>query len=254
MNDMEFEHIPVLYKESIENLNIKPDGVYVDLTLGKGGHSKMILERLSSKGMLIGIDQDETAIKAAKENLKDYKNTMFFNSNFEKVASLLTENGFSNIDGALMDIGVSSYQIDNADRGFSYMKDGPLDMRMDRQNELTAEKIVNEYSQDELSKIFFDYGEERFSKAIARNIVKARENERINTTFKLRNIVMKSANFSEVHPEKRVFQALRIEVNRELEVLQKTIDTIIDFINKDGRLCIISFHSCLLYTSDAADE
>ena len=240
---MEFEHIPVLYKESIENLNIKPDGVYVDLTLGKGGHSKMILERLSSKGMLIGIDQDETAIKAAKENLKDYKNTMFFNSNFEKVASLLTENGFSNIDGALMDIGVSSYQIDNADRGFSYMKDGPLDMRMDRQNELTAEKIVNEYSQDELSKIFFDYGEERFSKAIARNIVKARENERINTTFKLRNIVMKSANFSEVHPEKRVFQALRIEVNRELEVLQKTIDTIIDFINKDGRLCIISFHS-----------
>ena len=240
---MKFEHIPVLAKETIENLNIKPDGVYADLTLGKGGHSKMILERLSDKGLLIGIDQDETAIKAAKENLKDYKNVVFFNTNFENIKEVLTKAGFNKIDGALMDIGVSSYQIDNPERGFSYMKDGPLDMRMDRLNELTAEKIVNEYSQDELTKIFFDYGEERFSKAIARNIVKYRENERINTTFKLRNIVMKSARFSEVHPEKRVFQALRIEVNRELDVLTKAIDTIIDFIDKDGRLAIITFHS-----------
>ena len=143
---MKFEHIPVLAKETIENLNIKPDGIYADLTLGKGGHSKMILERLSEKGLLIGIDQDETAIKAAKENLKDYKNTVFFNTNFDNIKEVLTEAGFNKIDGALMDIGVSSYQIDNPERGFSYMKDGPLDMRMDRQNELTAEKIVNEYS------------------------------------------------------------------------------------------------------------
>ena len=244
MNNMKFEHIPVLAKETIENLNIKPDGVYADLTLGKGGHSKMILERLSDKGLLIGIDQDETAIKAAKENLKDYKNIVFFNTNFENIKEVLTKAGFNKIDGALMDIGVSSYQIDNPERGFSYMKDGPLDMRMDRLNELTAEKIVNEYSQDELTRIFFDYGEERFSKAIARNIVKYREKERINTTFKLRNIVMKSANFkNEVHPEKRVFQALRIAVNIELDVLENTIDDIIDFINKDGRLAIITFHS-----------
>lgn len=243
MNNMKFEHTPVLYRETIENLNIKPDGIYADLTLGKGGHSNMILEKLSDKGLLIGIDQDTAAIKAASENLKNYDNKVFFNTNFENIGKVLTEAGFNKIDGALMDIGVSSYQIDNPERGFSYMHDGPLDMRMNRQNELTAEKIINEYSQDELSRIFFDYGEERFSKAIARNIVKARTNERINTTFKLRNIVMKSAKFSEAHPEKRVFQALRIEVNRELDVLTNAIDTIIDFIDKDGRLAIITFHS-----------
>ena len=243
MIDMNFEHIPVLYKECIEKLDIKPDGVYVDLTLGKGGHSKLILEKLSEKGILIGIDQDKTAIEAAKENLKDYKNILYFNTNYENIDQVLSEAGFDKIDGALMDIGVSSYQIDNPERGFSYMKDGPLDMRMDTSNELTAEKIVNEYSQDELSRIFFDYGEERFSKAIARNIVKERENERINTTFKLRNIILKSAKFTEAHPEKRVFQALRIEVNRELEVLEKTIETVIDYLKTDGRLAIISFHS-----------
>lgn len=243
MNKMKFEHTPVLYRECIENLNIKPHGIYVDLTLGKGGHSKMILENLSPEGLLIGIDQDEAAIKAASENLKDYDNKVFFNTNFENIARVLTEAGFNKIDGALMDIGVSSYQIDNPDRGFSYMHDGPLDMRMNTKSELTAEEIVNDYSQDELTRIFFDYGEERHSKAIARNIVKARENERINTTFKLRNIVMKSAKFSEAHPEKRVFQALRIEVNRELDVLTRAIDTIVDFLDKDARLAIISFHS-----------
>ena len=243
MNKMKFEHTPVLYRECIENLNIKPHGIYVDLTLGKGGHSKMILENLSSEGLLIGIDQDEAAIKAASENLKDYDNKVFFNTNFENIARVLTEAGFNEIDGALMDIGVSSYQIDNPDRGFSYMHDGPLDMRMNTKSELTAEDIVSDYSQDELTRIFFDYGEERHSKAIARNIVKARENERINTTFKLRNIVMKSAKFSEAHPEKRVFQALRIEVNRELDVLTRAIDTIVDFLDKDARLAIISFHS-----------
>lgn len=243
MNNMKFEHTPVLYREVVENLNIKPDGIYADLTLGKGGHSKMILEKLSPKGLLIGIDQDKAAIEAASENLKNYDNKVFFNTNFENIGKVLSEAGFNKIDGALMDIGVSSYQIDNPVRGFSYMHDGPLDMRMNRQNELTAEIIVNEYSQDELTRIFFEYGEERYSKAIAKNIVKARANERINTTFKLRNIVMKSARFTEAHPEKRVFQALRIEVNRELDVLSKAIDTIIDFIDKDGRLAIITFHS-----------
>ncbi|WP_311516657.1 16S rRNA (cytosine(1402)-N(4))-methyltransferase RsmH [uncultured Anaerococcus sp.] len=240
---MKFEHIPVIATETIENLNIKPCGIYVDLTLGKGGHSKMILDKLSSKGILIAIDQDKEAIEAAKENLKDYSNVIFVNSNFERFDELLDELGYDYIDGALMDIGVSSYQIDNAERGFSYMKDGPLDMRMNRENELTAEKIVNEYSQDELEKIFFEYGEERFSRIIAKNIVKDRQDARIDTTFKLRNIVMKSIKSTDTHPEKRVFQALRIEVNRELEVLENTIDKVVDRLNIGGRLAIITFHS-----------
>lgn len=243
MNNMKFEHIPVLAKESLENLNINPDGIYLDLTLGKGGHSKMILERLSEKGRLIAIDQDKEAIEAAKENLRDFSNVTFVNSNFENFEKALEDLGLDLIDGALMDIGVSSYQIDNADRGFSYMKDGPLDMRMNQDNELTAEVIVNEYSQDELERIFFEYGEERFSKAIARNIVSLRDEERIDTTFKLRNIVMKSIKSQDAHPEKRVFQALRIEVNRELEVLENTIERVVDHLKKDGRIAIITFHS-----------
>ena len=240
---MKFEHIPVLAKETIENLNINPDGIYLDLTLGKGGHSKMILERLSDKGRLIAIDQDKEAIEAAKENLRDFSNVTFVNSNFENFEKALEDLGLDLIDGALMDIGVSSYQIDNADRGFSYMKDGPLDMRMNQDNELTAEVIVNEYSQDELERIFFEYGEERFSKAIARNIVNIRVEERIDTTFKLREIVRKSIKSQDAHPEKRVFQALRIEVNRELEVLENTIEKVVDHLKKDGRIAIITFHS-----------
>ncbi|EGC81744.1 16S rRNA (cytosine(1402)-N(4))-methyltransferase RsmH [Anaerococcus prevotii] len=240
---MKFEHIPVIATETIENLNIKSDGVYLDLTLGKGGHSKMILERLSDEGTLIALDQDKEAIEAAKENLKDFSNVIFINSNFEKIDEVLRDLGFDYIDGALMDIGVSSYQIDNADRGFSYMKDGPLDMRMNQENELTAEIIVNEYSQDELEKIFFEYGEEKFSKLIAKNIIKAREDYRIDTTFKLKDIVTKSIKSNEAHPEKRVFQALRIEVNRELDVLKDTIDKVVDHLNKDERLAIITFHS-----------
>ena len=243
MNNMKFEHIPVLAKETIENLNINPDGIYLDLTLGKGGHSKMILERLSDKGRLIAIDQDKEAIEAAKENLRDFSNVTFVNSNFENFEKALEDLGLDLIDGALMDIGVSSYQIDNADRGFSYMKDGPLDMRMNQDNELTAEVIVNEYSQDELERIFFEYGEERFSKAIARNIVRLRDEERIDTTFKLREIVRKSIKSQDAHPEKRVFQALRIEVNRELEVLENTIERLVDHLKKDGRIAIITFHS-----------
>lgn len=240
---MEFEHISVLPEETIENLNIKPDGIYADLTLGKGGHSKRILEKLSDKGRLIAFDQDREAIMAAKENLKDFSNVVYVNTNFENFESTLKDLNISKIDGALMDIGVSSYQIDNADRGFSYMHDGPLDMRMDVENELTAEKIVNEYSKEELTEIFSKYGEERFSKTIARNIVDYRNKQRIDTTFKLRDIVNKSVRSKEAHPEKRVFQALRIEVNRELEVLENTIEDVVDHLNVGGRLCIITFHS-----------
>ena len=240
---MEFEHISVLAEETIENLNIKPDGIYADLTLGKGGHSKKILEKLSDKGRLIAFDQDKEAIMAAKENLKDFSNVIYVNTNFENFESTLKDLNISKIDGALMDIGVSSYQIDNASRGFSYMHDGPLDMRMDVENELTAETIVNEYSKEELTEIFSKYGEERFSKTIARNIVDYRNKQRIDTTFKLIDIVNKSVRTKEAHPEKRVFQALRIEVNRELEVLENTIEDVVDHLNVGGRLCIITFHS-----------
>ncbi len=243
MNNMKFEHIPVLATDTIKNLNIKKDGVYVDLTLGKGGHSKMILENLSDKGRLIAIDQDKEAIEAAKENLKDFSNVTFINSNFEKFEEVLANLGLDLIDGALMDIGVSSYQIDNAERGFSYMKEGPLDMRMNQDNELTAEIVVNEYSQDELERIFFEYGEERFSKSVARNIIKQRSEGRIDSTIKLRDIIRKSIKSNETHPEKRVFQALRIEVNRELEVLENTIETVVDHLKVGGRIAIISFHS-----------
>lgn len=240
---MEFSHVSVLLNESIENLKIKENGVYADLTLGKGGHSKKILERLSDKGLLIGLDQDEEAIAAAKENLKDFSNVLYFNRNFEDLKEVLLEIGVEKLDGALMDIGVSSYQIDKADRGFSYMKDGPLDMRMDKNNELTAKKIVNDYSLDELWKIFQNFGEERYSKTIAKAIVNYRKTKKINTTLQLRNIVMQSVHSNEAHPEKRVFQALRIAVNRELEVLENSLETVVDNLNVGGRLCVITFHS-----------
>jgi 16S rRNA (cytosine1402-N4)-methyltransferase len=240
---MEFKHTSVLLGECIENLKIKPQGIYLDLTLGKGGHSKEILKKLDKNGLLIGLDQDEEAIEAAKENLKDFSNVLYFNSNFENVDKILDDAGVDKINGALMDIGVSSYQIDNGERGFSYMKDGPLDMRMDQKNELTAEYIVNNYSLDELQEIFSKYGEERFSRTIARNIVEERKSKKIFTTLQLRNIVMKSVRTKEAHPEKRVFQALRIEVNRELEVLENTLEKVVDRLEVGGRLCVITFHS-----------
>jgi S-adenosyl-methyltransferase mraW len=243
MDNMEFKHISVLADEVIENLNIKSDGIYVDLTLGKGGHSKLILENLSNKGRLIGLDQDQDALNAARENLKDFTNVTFIKSNFENIDQVLKELDVYKIDGALMDIGVSSYQIDNGDRGFSYMNDGPLDMRMDTTKELTAEKIINEYPKKELVRIFSEYGEERFSKTIARKIIETREQYPIDTTFKLRELIQKSVRTNEAHPEKRVFQALRIEVNRELEVLENTLEKVVDHLNIDGRLCVISFHS-----------
>lgn len=240
---MQFNHISVLADEVIENLNIKEDGIYVDLTLGKGGHSKKILQRLSSKGRLIGLDQDQDALNAAKENLKDFSNVSFIKSNFENIDKVLEDLGISKIDGALMDIGVSSYQIDNKDRGFSYMNDGPLDMRMDRENELTAAKVLNEYPTDQLVRIFSSYGEERYSKTIARKIVERRAEKPFESTFDLRDLIQKTSRSNEPHPEKRVFQALRIEVNRELEVLEKTLEKVIDHLDIDGRLCVITFHS-----------
>lgn len=240
---MEFEHIPVLARETIKKLNIRPDGIYLDLTAGKGGHSKMILQELSDDGRLIAVDQDKEAIKAAKANLADFDNVTFVNSNFENFEQILEDLDIDYIDGALMDIGVSSYQIDNADRGFSYMHDGPLDMRMNQENELTAAKIIKEYSEEDLARIFFDYGEEKFSRQIARNIVKERAERDIISTGELAELVRKSFKSEDAHPEKRVFQALRIEVNRELEVLTNTIDKVVDHLNKGGRLAIITFHS-----------
>ena len=240
---MKFEHIPVLAKETIENLNIKSNGVYVDLTLGKGGHSKLILEKLDQDGLLIGFDQDKEAIKAARENLSSFSNVKYINTNYENFEEELSLAGFNYIDGALMDIGISSYQIDNGERGFSYMNDGPLDMRMNQENELTANIIVNEYSQDELEDIFYNLGEERFARLIAKNIVKKRNVQKIDTTFKLRDIVRNSFKSQEAHPEKRVFQALRIKVNRELEVLENTIEKVVDHLNIGSRLSIITFHS-----------
>lgn len=240
---MEFKHTSVLLKECIENLNINPHGIYMDLTLGKGGHSKEILKKLSNDGLLIAVDQDQDAIEAAKDNLKEFSNVKFIKSNFENIDQILSKAGVDKINGALMDIGVSSYQIDNGERGFSYMKDGPLDMRMDTTNELTAKQIVNEYSLDELQNIFSKYGEERFSRTIARNIVEYRKIHEIFTTLQLRDIVMKSVKTKEAHPEKRVFQALRIEVNRELEVLENTLEKVVDRFEVGARLCVISFHS-----------
>ncbi|MCI5840119.1 MAG: 16S rRNA (cytosine(1402)-N(4))-methyltransferase RsmH [Peptoniphilaceae bacterium] len=240
---MKFKHIPVLLNETIENLNIKPDGIYVDCTLGAGGHSKEILKNLKN-GFLIGFDQDEEAIKAAKINLKEYKDKIIFiNENFKYFDSELSKLGVDKIDGALMDIGISSYQIDNGQRGFSYMNDGILDMRMDKRIEKDARYIVNNYSIDQLQNIFSKYGEERFSRTIAKAIVKSRKIKEIKTTFELRDVVRKNIFSNEVHPEKRIFQALRIEVNDELGVLDRTIEKIADRLNKEGRLCIITFHS-----------
>lgn len=240
---MEFEHTPVLLEETIEYLGVKKGGVYLDLTLGKGGHSKEILKILDGTGLLIGVDQDREAIEAARENLKDFSNVIFVNKNYEKIEEIMDLAGVSKIDGALMDIGVSSYQIDNGQRGFSYMKDGPLDMRMDEDGELNARDIVNSYSQDQLEEIFSKYGEERYSKTISRKIVEARKTSEIRTTFDLRDIVREALPSHQSHPEKRVFQALRIEVNRELEVLESTLEEVVKRTNPGGRLAVITFHS-----------
>jgi 16S rRNA (cytosine1402-N4)-methyltransferase len=245
---MEFRHKSVLLDETIENLNIKPDGIYVDGTLGGGGHSYEIAMRLTGGGKLIGIDQDEDAIKAAGERLAQFGDTVtIVRNNYCNMNLVLDELGIERVDGIVLDLGVSSYQLDTADRGFSYNEDAPLDMRMDRRQTLTAKNIVNEYSEYDLYRIIRDYGEDRFAKNIAKHIVQARENQEITTTFEL-NEIIKAAIPAKVratggHPSKRTYQAIRIELNRELDVLENSIDMMIDRLNKGGRMCIITFHS-----------
>lgn len=241
------KHIPVLLNEVIDGLNIKPDGIYVDLTLGRGGHSEAILKRLTT-GLLIGIDQDEEAIKESDKRLsKVSSNYKLVRSNFVNVKEVLKELGVNKIDGALMDLGVSSPQFDDVSRGFTYRYDTVLDMRMDQRNELTARKIVNEWSLDDLTKIFREYGEEKYSYQIAKNIVKARQSGEIKTTFELVDIIKKSKPAKELakqgHPAKQIFQALRIAVNDELNVLKQALVEVSSLLNKNGRLAVISFHS-----------
>ena len=244
---MNFKHIPVLLEECIDGLNIKEDGIYVDCTLGGAGHSSEIVKRLSNKGRLIGIDQDADAIKAASQKLSDYNNVTYVHNNFYNIEEILDELQIDSVDGILMDLGVSSYQLDEAERGFSYMNDAPLDMRMNRQNSLSAYEIVNNYSEGELYSLIKDYGEEKFAKKIAAFIVERREEEPIKTTFQLVDIIKSAipAKFRREgpHPAKRTFQAIRIEVNRELEILDKAIEDGVNKLKSGGRIAIITFHS-----------
>lgn len=243
---MEFNHKPVLLEECINGLNIKKNGIYVDGTLGGAGHSSKILENLSSEGMLIGIDRDQDALKAAKDRLKEYNNVTYLYGNHDNIKELLNNIDIEKVDGILLDLGVSSYQLDERTRGFSYMSDNNLDMRMDKSQELTAEIVVNKYSEERLCKILEEYGEERFAKKIVQNIIKQRQIERIKTTKQLVEIIQKSIPLSKQkdgHPAKRTFQAIRIEVNNEIEPLKQTITDCIECLNDKGRLCVITFHS-----------
>ena len=243
---MEFKHTPVMLDECIENLNIKPDGIYVDGTLGGAGHSKVIASKLSKEGLLIGIDRDEEALKAAQATLADYKNVKYIHGNHDNIKELLQTIGIEKVDGILLDLGVSSYQLDERNRGFSYLGDNDLDMRMDKSQKLTAKDVVNTYSEEELANIIYKYGEEKFSRNIARNICQYRENQEITSTKTLVEIIEQSIPKSKQnngHPAKRTFQAIRIEVNNEIEPLYKTVLNCIDLLNEGGRLCILTFHS-----------
>ena len=245
---MIFKHYSVLLDETIENLNIKPDGIYLDGTLGGGGHSEAILKRLSPKGRLIGIDQDDAAIAAASERLSVFGDRVtILRNNYRNARTALEQIGITKVDGIVLDLGVSSYQLDNEERGFSYRYDTDLDMRMDRRQSLTAKDIVNEYSEMELFHIIKDYGEDQFAKNIAKHIVKAREKKKLETTFELNEIIKAAipAKMRAVggHPSKRTFQAIRIECNKELEVLKDSLDEMIDMLSPGGRFCIITFHS-----------
>ena len=245
---MEFKHKSVLLYETVDELNIKPDGIYVDGTLGGGGHSYEIAGRLSEGGRLIGIDQDEDAIKAASKRLEPYMDRVtIVRNNYCNMDKVLDELGIDKVDGIMLDLGVSSYQLDAADRGFTYNVDTALDMRMDQRQEITAKDIVNEDSEFDLYRIIRDYGEDRFAKNIAKHIVAARQEKPIETTFELNDII-KAAIPMKVratggHPSKRTYQAIRIELNKELEVLENSIDMMIDRLKPEGRLCIITFHS-----------
>lgn len=245
---MEFKHKSVLLEESIEALQIKPDGIYVDGTLGGGGHSYEICRRLSGQGRLIGIDQDAAAIEAAQERLGEFRDKVnIIRSNYCDMKKVLATIEVTSVDGIILDLGVSSYQLDTADRGFTYREDAPLDMRMDQRQSMTAQDIVNEYGEMELFRMIRDYGEDKFAKNIAKHIVSARKIKQIETTGELIQII-KAAIPMKVravggHPAKKTFQAIRIELNRELEVLKNSLDEMIELLNDEGRICVITFHS-----------
>ena len=246
--NIEFKHIPIMLEQVIEGLDIKPDGIYVDGTLGGGGHSYEIAKRLVSGGRLIGIDQDEAAINAAGARLSGFNDRVtIVRSNYAQMVSVLHSLDINRVDGILLDLGVSSHQLDNAERGFSYMEDAPLDMRMDRRQEKTAWDIVNYYSQAELTRIIRDYGEDKFATKIAAKIIGFRENKPIETTGELAEIIKLAIpikyRLTGGHPAKRTFQAIRIELNRELEVLEESIEGMIDILSDGGRMAVITFHS-----------
>lgn len=243
---MEFKHKSVLLAEAIRGLNIKPDGIYVDCTLGGGGHSSEILKSLPD-GRLIAIDQDTDALEHAREHLAQYTNVTYVHDNFENLAAIIDEYAPEGVDGILMDLGVSSYQLDNPERGFSYMNDAPLDMRMDRDASLTAHDVVNGYSEEDLYRVIKNYGEERFARRIAQRIVRTRAEQDIETTFQLNDIIRAAIPARDrrtgPHPSKRTFQAIRIEVNRELSILKSTIEGGIQRLKPGGRYAVITFHS-----------
>ena len=243
---MEFKHKPVMLTECIEGLDIKPNGIYIDGTLGGAGHSRQIAKKLSKNGKLIGIDRDEEALKAAKENLKDFSNVIYIHDNHDNIKKILEELEIQKVDGILLDLGVSSYQLDERNRGFSYLGENTLDMRMDKTQELTAKIVLNTYTEKDLANIIYEYGEERFSRQIAKNICKERQIKPIETTKQLVEIIEKSIPKSKQkdgHPAKRTFQAIRIEVNNEIKPLYNTVKDCIECLNNKGRLCIITFHS-----------
>ena len=245
---MEFNHVSVLLEEAVGQLQVRPDGIYVDGTLGGGGHAREVCRRLGPSGRLIGIDRDADALRAAGERLAEFSDRVrIVKNNYCNIREVLSELGIDRVDGILLDLGVSSHQLDQADRGFSYREDAPLDMRMDRGQTLDARTIVNEYPEEELFRIIKTYGEERFARSIARNICRARERTEIRTTFELveviRNSVPAKVRNSKGHPARRTFQAIRIECNRELEALRTALDNMVDLLADRGRLCIITFHS-----------
>lgn len=243
---MEFKHKPVMLEECIQGLQIKKDGIYVDGTLGGAGHSKEIAKKLEGTGRLIGIDRDEEALKAAQENLKEFNNVTYIHGNHDNIENILEEQNIEGVDGILLDLGVSSYQLDERNRGFSYLGENELDMRMDKTQELTAKKVINEYTEESLSNIIYTYGEERFARQIAKNIVLQRKEKIIETTKELVEIIEKSIPKSKQkdgHPAKRTFQAIRIEVNDEIKPLYNTIRKSIKCLKQQGRLCVITFHS-----------
>lgn len=245
---MAFKHKSVLLEETVDGLDIKPDGIYVDGTLGGGGHAFEVCSRLNEQGRFIGIDQDAAAIEAASERLRDFgEKVTIIRSNYCEMKSRLHEIGVDKVDGIVIDLGVSSYQLDTAERGFSYRVDAPLDMRMDQRQQLTAREIVNTYSEADLYRVIRDYGEDKFAKNIAKHIVIERQKAPIETTGQLNEIIRHSIpmKFQKTsgHPSKRTFQAIRIELNRELDVLRESLDDMIEMLNPGGRICIITFHS-----------